>query len=111
MDDCIFCKIIKGSITSSVIDQDDDIMVIRDIAPKAHMHYLIIPKKHVKVSGTLEESDTYLVAKISSMAKKLSQQLHGSQSFRLIINNGIDAGQSVWHLHCHFISGNHLSDF
>ncbi len=111
MQDCIFCKIIENKIPAKIIDQNDDIIVIQDIAPKAPIHYLIIPKKHIKDITSLTEQDAEITGKILLMAKKLSQQLDGSKSFRLIMNNGADAGQSVWHLHCHFISGKHLSDF
>ena len=111
MQDCIFCKIIENKIPAKIIDQNDDVIVIQDIAPKAPIHYLIIPKKHIKDIASLSDQDADVGGKMLLMAKKLSQQLNGSKSFRLIINNGADAGQSVWHLHGHFISGKHLSDF
>lgn len=111
MHDCIFCKIIEGKVPTAMIDQSDDVIVIKDIAPKAPIHYLIIPTKHIKNVAELEDQDAHVMAKIAMMAKKLSKQLPGSQSFRLIMNNGADAGQKVWHMHCHFISGHHLSDF
>jgi len=111
MQDCIFCKIIEGNVPTTLIDQNDDLIVIKDIAPKAPIHYLIIPRKHINNVLELEEQDAHLMAKIALMAKKLSQKLSGSQSFRLIMNNGADAGQKVWHMHCHFISGHHVSDF
>ena len=111
VNDCIFCKIIAKEIPSTVVEETDDIMVIKDIAPKAPVHYLIVPKKHVKDVASLTEGDSDIPAKIMLMAKDLSKKLSGSQAFRLIINNGPDAGQSVFHLHCHFISGIKMLDF
>ena len=102
--DCIFCKIISKAIPAKIIDENDDILVIQDIHPKAPVHYLIIPKKHIKHVGELKDSDSSYVAKMMIMARSISKKLPGSQSFRLIINNGADSGQSVFHLHCHFIS-------
>lgn len=111
MQDCIFCKIIEKQVPAEVIEENDDVLVIKDIAPKAPIHYLIIPKRHVKDVASLDEQASHYAGKILHMAKQLSEKLNGSRSFRLIMNNGADAGQSVFHLHCHFISGKHLSDF
>lgn len=111
MQDCIFCKIIENEIPAKVIMQNEDVLVIEDIAPKAPIHYLIIPKKHIKNVSSLTDVDFNIMAKIGQIAQKIAQQLDGSKSFRLIFNNGPDAGQTVWHLHAHFISGKHLSDF
>jgi len=108
---CIFCKIISGEIPATIIDQDDDVLVIQDIHPKAPIHYLIIPKLHVKNIQDVQEKDGHYFVKMMLMAKKLSKKLSGDQSFRLIINNGESSGQSVPHLHCHFLSGKKMTDF
>ncbi|MCK5632497.1 HIT domain-containing protein [bacterium] len=109
--DCLFCKIISGDISATVVDQNDDILVIKDIHPKAPIHYLIIPKIHIKNIQDLQEENSRYIAKMMLMAKKLSQKLSGDQSFRLIMNNGAQAGQSVFHMHCHFLSGKVMNDF
>lgn len=109
--DCIFCKIIAGDIPTKIITQNDDIMVIQDLHPKAPIHYLIIPKVHIENVQALQESDSHYTAKMMMMAKQLSENLSGSRSFRLIMNNGADSGQSVFHIHCHFLSGKKMTDF
>jgi histidine triad (HIT) family protein len=108
---CVFCKILAGQLPAKVIAQTDDIIVIDNIAPKAAIHYLIIPKKHVHDITALTQEDVTLAGDMLLMAKQLSSNLSGSQAFRLIVNNGSDVGQSVFHLHFHFLAGQRFSDF
>jgi histidine triad (HIT) family protein len=109
--DCIFCKIINGKIPSNFIAETDDLIVIKDIAPKAPTHYLIIPKKHVADVASLSDTDQKTAGNILLMARELSKDLLGVQSFRLVANNGAAAGQCVFHLHFHFLSGKDLPGF
>ncbi len=102
---CIFCKIIARSIPATIIAENDNIIVIKDIFPKATIHYLIIPKKHVQDIQSLHENDATLAGEMILMAKQLSKDLNGSQAFRLGVNSGADAGQKVFHLHFHFLAG------
>jgi len=108
---CIFCKIIQKQIPSKTVAETDDILVIQDISPKAPIHYLIIPKKHIKDIQSLDDDCAPLAAKMLLMAKTLSNNLSGSRAFRLMVNNGADAGQSVFHLHYHFLSGKQMLEF
>jgi len=108
---CIFCKIINKQIQVTIVTENDDLIVIKDIAPKAPVHYLIIPKTHIKDVQSLDVAHAEIAGKMMLMAKELSSHLSGSQAFRLIINNGPDAGQSVFHLHYHFLSGKKMLDF
>ena len=108
---CVFCKIIAGKLPAKIIAQTDDIIVIDNIAPKAPIHYLIIPKKHVSDIVALTSDQVALAGDMVLMAKKLAADLSGSQAFRLIVNNGSDVGQSVFHLHFHFLAGQKFYDF
>ncbi|HLW73253.1 MAG TPA: HIT domain-containing protein [Candidatus Babeliales bacterium] len=108
---CVFCKILAGQLPAKIITQTDDIIVIDNIAPKAAIHYLIIPKKHIPDITLLTQDDTTLAGEMLLMAKQLAANLSGSQAFRLIVNNGSDVGQSVFHLHFHFLAGQKFSDY
>ncbi len=103
--DCIFCKIIDKEIPSSVIAESGDVLVIKDRAPKAPVHYLIIPKKHIKDIASLDADSANLAAKALLMAGQVAQGLPGSKDFRLLVNNGPSVGQTVFHLHFHFLAG------
>lgn len=109
-DGCVFCKIIQKQIPSTLVLEDNDIIVIKDIAPKAPVHYLIIPKLHIKDIKSLEAQHTDLAGKILLTARDISNTLSDAGSFRLISNNGSDVGQSVFHLHFHFLSGKRFTD-
>jgi histidine triad (HIT) family protein len=111
MTDCIFCNIIARTAPAHIIAETDDILVIQDVAPKARVHYLIIPKKHIKDLNAFGPGDCCLMGKMVKMAQKLSQETPGAQDFKFIINNGYAAGQRVFHVHAHFIAGERLAEF
>lgn len=105
MQDCIFCKIICGESSSVKIIEDELLIVIQDIQPKAPIHYLIIPKKHIQDVQSMEESDFSYAGSFFAMAQQLSKTIAGAQDFKLHINSGRNAGQIVMHLHMHFVAG------
>lgn len=108
---CIFCKIIAKQIPSSIIAENDQLIVIKDINPKAPTHLLIIPKKHLADLNEFQPEDQNLAGAMLMMTKVLSEQLSGSKAFKLIVNNGADAGQIVFHSHIHFLAGKKMADF
>ena len=108
---CIFCKIIAKQIPATLIAENDQLIVIKDINPKAPIHYLIIPKKHLADVTEFQSDDVSLAGAMLLMAKELSFQLSGSKAFKLIVNNGADVGQSVFHCHMHFLAGKKMADF
>ncbi len=105
-DDCIFCKIIAGEMGDPPLYQDDDVTAFRDINPQAPTHILIVPNKHMaSVNEALPEDQTVL-GKMMLTAAKLAQDEGVAESgYRLIINNGLEAGQVVFHLHMHLMGG------
>lgn len=110
-DTCIFCNIIAHQAPAEIIAENERIMVIKDIEPTAPIHYLIIPKKHIPDIVSLEKDDQMLAGEMLLMAKQLSSQLPGAQAFRLMVNNGADAGQTIFHLHIHFLAGKLSLDY
>ena len=110
MTDCLFCKIIDKQIPSNIIDENDHVLVIEDIKPKAPIHYLIIPKIHVINVNHLEDTDEHntAVSSMFAMLRKLAKNLAEPQAFRLVANNGAEAGQCVFHMHWHFLAGKNI---
>jgi histidine triad (HIT) family protein len=111
MGECVFCAIIDGSIPTDKIVETDNLIVIKDISPKASTHYLIIPKKHIPDMKSLKTDDLQLAGDMMLMATALSQDLPEPGAFRIIINNGAGAGQCVFHLHMHFLAGKKMPEF
>lgn len=106
MDDCIFCKIIKGEIPSEKIYEDEDILAFKDINPATPIHVLVIPKKHISTLMEIEQEDSELMTKIMRAIQKVAKQLGVDKSgFRLIANCGPDSGQEVMHIHFHLLAG------
>lgn len=105
MNDCLFCKIATGVIPSDKVYEDERVLAFRDISPKAPVHVLIIPKKHVESVAELGEDDYDTVAHIFRVAKGLSKELDLEEGFRIVANTGPDGGQTVYHLHFHLMGG------
>lgn len=109
MQDCIFCAIIAGTIPAHVVLETEHCIVLNDIAPKAPIHQLIIPKKHIVDIREFALEDMQLGAEIFSLAQQLSARAD-NVPFRLMMNNGKQAGQHVLHAHIHFLAGKQLHD-
>jgi diadenosine tetraphosphate (Ap4A) HIT family hydrolase len=106
MENCLFCKIIRGEIPSKKVFEDDRILVIEDVNPQAPLHLLIMPKKHFINCLDMAVEDEALVGYIFRKAGEIARQKSVSDSgFRLVQNNGTGAGQSVFHIHFHLLGG------
>lgn len=104
MSDCLFCKIIAGDIPSKKVYEDDDVLVFHDIAPKAKVHLLIIPKKHITSVAEASPEDEALLGKLFLTAKKVADKL-GIKGYKLLTNVNKEGGQVVFHVHIHLLAG------
>ena len=102
MSDCIFCKIINKEIPSNFVYEDDAVIAIKDLNPQAETHVLVIPKTHVASLAELEDEE--LMVKLLQGVKATAKTL-GLTDYRTIMNTGAGAGQTVFHLHVHILSG------
>ena len=111
MDDCLFCKIIKGDIPSSKVYEDGLCYAFRDINPQAPVHVLVMPKKHVANLPETGENDEALLGHIQLVTAKIAADLGIDKTgFRVLTNCGEDAGQTVGHLHYHLLGGVKMAD-
>ncbi len=111
VDDCLFCKIISGSIPSDMIYQDDQIVVFKDINPKAEVHLLVVPKEHFESLNEMQPQHDAVMAHSLRMLPVLAKQQGLDTGFRTIINTGKGGGQVVFHLHIHLLGGSSLAGF
>ena len=111
MSDCLFCKIVAGEIPADVVYEDEQMMVFRDIAPKADVHLLAIPKVHIASMDELEERHDALIAYMMRKLPVIAKDQGLDDGFRTIINTGKGGGQVVFHLHIHLLGGNNLPGF
>ena len=109
MDNCLFCKIINGEITATKIYENEHIIAFNDINPKAPVHILVIPKKHIRSINELNSSDINLAGEIILAAKKIAKdQGVDSKGFRVVFNTNDDGGQTVYHIHMHIMGGRQM---
>jgi histidine triad (HIT) family protein len=106
---CLFCKISKGEIPSQKVYEDEEIYAFKDINPAAPIHFLMIPKKHIPMLESAELVDAPLLGRMMELAPRLAKEQGcrpGKEGgFRLVVNNGADGGQEVYHLHLHVMGG------
>ena len=106
MQDCIFCKIAKGQIESRIVEKDTEVVAFEDINPKAPVHVVIIPRKHIERISDIGRGDIELIGKLFLTAKKIAREKNiESSGYRLVANCNKDAGQEVFHLHLHLVGG------
>jgi histidine triad (HIT) family protein len=111
MTDCLFCKIVSGDIPAQLLYQDDKVVVFKDIAPKADVHLLVVPIKHIASLDSMKADDDVLMAHMMRLLPVLAKEQGLESGFRTIINTGKGGGQEVMHLHIHLMGGNNLPGF
>lgn len=104
--DCLFCRIVNRSLPADIIGEADGLVAIKDINPQAPTHLLIIPTEHIPTLADATEAHTALFGGVVHFANRLARQYQLTRSgYRLVVNCGAGAGQSVWHLHVHLLGG------
>jgi histidine triad (HIT) family protein len=107
MNDCVFCRITQGQAAARIVYQDEDVTAFHDLHPQAPVHILLVPNHHVAGVSQVEEADEAVLGKLFSVARRVAEQF-GVADYRLVVNNGRQAGQSVFHLHVHLLGGRRM---
>lgn len=107
--DCLFCKIIQGEIPSNKIYEDDKVLVFHDIDPKAPVHFLVVPKKHIASADEITGENSAIVGYIFEVIAKTARELELENGYRVVNNCGVDGGQTVPHLHFHVLGKRSLA--
>ena len=111
MSDCLFCNISQGNIPSDVVYEDDQVIVFKDIYPKADVHLLMIPRIHIGSLNELDSNHDALVSHMMRVLPKVARDQGLDNGFRTIINTGPGGGQEVYHLHMHILGGDSFPGF
>ncbi len=109
MSDCIFCRIVRGEAPARIVYQDGDVTAFHDLHPCAPVHILLVPNRHIAGVAQVGPEDAVLLGKLFVIARRLAEQEDIVNGYRLVVNNGPRAGQSVFHLHVHLLGGRRLS--
>ena len=105
MQDCIFCKIVRGEIPSKKVYEDDDILAFHDINPLAPVHFMLIPKRHIASLADATADDAGVLGRIMALTGRLAREQGSPEGFRTIVNTGRIGRQDVMHVHVHVIGG------
>ena len=109
MDDCLFCRIVAGTIPATIVYRDDQVTAFQDIQPQAPVHVLVIPNQHVASTNDLTEQHDAVIGHLMRITQVIAQEQGIAESgYRLVVNTGQDAQQSVAHIHVHVLGGRHL---
>lgn len=110
MDECLFCGIIDGRVKAEIVYRDDAVVAFKDIVPRAPVHLLIIPRKHIADVSALAPDDRPVTGEVFLAAAKLAREFGIAESgYRIVVNSGPDAGQTVFHLHYHLLGGRRMA--
>lgn len=110
-DDCLFCRIVAGDVPSTVVRETDDMLAFRDIAPKAPVHVVVVPKAHHADIGRLAAADPGLAQRLVAAATEVAAGEGIGDAWRLAFNTGAAAGQTVFHVHAHVLGGGRIEAF
>lgn len=106
---CVFCRIVRGELAAEIVRRDPDVVAFRDINPKAPTHILVIPQRHIESVNAVEPGDAELIGRLYLVAKSVAEADGVARTgYRIVVNTGPDAGQSVPHLHLHVLGGRAL---
>ncbi|EID52405.1 histidine triad nucleotide-binding protein [Saccharomonospora xinjiangensis] len=107
--DCLFCRIVEGSVPSTIVHETDSVLAFRDIDPQADTHILVIPKEHFPDAASMAAADPKLAGEVLAAAGEVAK-IDGvdASGYRLVFNTGADANQTVFHAHCHVLGGRNL---
>lgn len=106
---CLFCRIVAGTAPATIVHQDDLVTAFRDINPQAPTHILLVPNRHIAGMNEIAEEDGSALTAILHAAKEIARKEGLADSgYRLVVNQGANAGQSVFHLHCHLLGGRRM---
>lgn len=107
---CLFCNILEKKVPADVVYEDEHTLAFRDIRPMAPTHVLVIPRTHIAAIHDLEPAHVTAMGQVMLAARKVADQLGlTADGYRLVINDGVHAGQTVFHIHCHVLGGRALS--
>lgn len=111
MEDCLFCKIVKGEIPAKKVYEDEEFIAFHDIEPQAPIHILVIPKKHITSLAYLKKEDEGMIGRIYHVINKIAEEQGVKQEgYRVVVNCGKNGGQTVMHLHFHILAGKTMSE-
>jgi len=107
---CIFCQIVEGKIPAKIVLDEPDLLVFRDINPVAPTHLLVIPKRHIASISELRQDEAHIIGSMFLAARRVAEMENvATRGFRTVINSGLDAGQTVFHVHLHVIGGRSMT--
>lgn len=107
-DDCLFCRLVRGEIPATIVRETDDTVAFRDIAPKAPVHVLVVPRTHHQDVAALVAADPGLTATVLAEAAEVARAEGVADGWRLVFNTGAPVGQTVFHVHAHVLGGGRI---
>jgi len=109
--DCIFCNIANHSVAANILYESDNVIIVKDIMPKAPVHVQVMPKRHIESVNGLTDADTALIAEMILAAKNYAAKAGiGTSGYKLVLNTGKEGGQIIPHLHMHLLGGKQLEE-